>query len=129
MIKLEPIIAVHDVELSSKWYQLVFGGMSMHGGPNFDILVMENEEVLICLHKWEYDNHPTMTISTIMVGNGLILYFRVENIYEIRHNIEKIGSKVEEDIHINTNSLRKEFSVRDIDGYYLTVTEFHHYEG
>jgi len=39
MIKIDPIIAVKDVEASSKWYQSVFGYRSMHGGKEFDILV------------------------------------------------------------------------------------------
>lgn len=51
MTKIDPIIAVKDVEASSKWYQLVFGCRSMGGGKEFDILVSENEEVLICRHK------------------------------------------------------------------------------
>lgn len=128
-MKLDPIIAVHDVEASSKWYQSVFGCRSTHGGSKFEVLVMENDEVLICLHKWEEDNHPAMSNLTIVPGNGLILYFRTENMNEIRQNIEKIGATVEEEIHLNANSLRKKFSARDLDGYYLTITEIHNYEG
>jgi hypothetical protein len=47
----------------------------------------------------------------------------------IRRNVEKIEGRVEEDIHLNPNSRKKEFSLRDPDGYYLTITEFHRYEG
>ena len=46
-----------------------------------------------------------------------------------RQNVEEIGIILEEDIHLNPNSLKKEFSLRDPDGYYLTITEFHKYEG
>lgn len=129
MTKLDPIIAVKDVEASSKWYQSVFGCRSMRGGKEFDILASEDDEVLICLHKWGAHGHPTMTNPTITPGNGLILYFRTENMEMLRQNIEKIGSTIEEDIHLNPNSTKKEFSLRDPDGYYLTITEFHKYEG
>ncbi len=129
MTKMDPIIAVKDVEASSKWYQSVFGCRSMHGGKEFDILVSEDDEVLICLHKWGAHEHPTMTDSSVTPGNGLILYFRTENMDIIRQNVEKIGGSIEEDIHINPNSTKKEFSLRDPDGYYLTITEFHKYEG
>ena len=129
MTKLDPIIAVKNVESSSKWYQSVFGFRSLHGGNEFDVLVSDNNEILICLHKWGEHGHPTMTNSEITPGNGLILYFRTENMNAIRQNFEKIGGRVEEDIHLNPNSKRKEFSLRDPDGYYLTVTEFHKYEG
>ena len=129
MTKLDPIIAVKDVEASSKWYQSVFDCRSMHGGKEFDILVSENDEILICLHKWGEHQHPTMTNPSITPGNGLILYFRTENMNVIRQNVEKIGGFIVEDIHLNPNSTKKEFSLRDPDGYFLTIAEFHKYEG
>lgn len=129
MTNIDPIIAAKDVEASSKWYQTVFDCRSMHGGNEFDILVSENDEILICLHKWGEHEHPTMINPNITAGNGLILYFRSENIDEIRQNVDKIGGSIEEDIHLNPNSMKKEFSLRDPDGYYLTITEFHKYEG
>jgi hypothetical protein len=129
MTKLDPIIAVRNVEASSRWYQSIFGFKSLHGGKDFDILVDDNNQVLLCLHRWEAHGHPTMMDQSITPGNGLILYFRTKDLNIIRHNVEKIGSSVEEDIHLNTNSNRKEFSLRDPDGYYLTITEFHEYEG
>ncbi|HYF68980.1 MAG TPA: VOC family protein [Ohtaekwangia sp.] len=129
MTKIDPIIAVRDVEASSTWYQSVFGCSSMHGGKEFDILVSETNEVLLCLHKWGEHGHPTMLNPGIAPGNGLILYFRTENINTIRQNVEKIGGNVEEDIQLNPNSTKLEFSIRDPDGYYLTITEFHKYDG
>jgi predicted enzyme related to lactoylglutathione lyase len=128
MAKLDPIIAVKDIPASSKWYQSVFNWKSLHGGNRFDILV-ENDEVVLCLHQWEEDEHPTMTNPDITPGNGLILYFRTENMHTIRQNAEKLGCVIEEDVHQNPNSLKMEFSLRDPDGYYLTVSEFHGYDG
>jgi catechol 2,3-dioxygenase-like lactoylglutathione lyase family enzyme len=129
MTKIDPIIAVKDVEASSKWYQSVFGCRSMHGGKEFDILVSENNDIFICLHKWGEHEHPTMINPTVTPGNGLILYFRTENMNAIRQNVEKMDCSIEEEIHVNPNSTKKEFSIRDPDGYYLTITEFHKYEG
>src|ERR1700750_1029305 len=119
MTKLDPIIAVKNVEASSRWYQSIFGFRSLHGGKAFDILVDVNDQVLICLHQWEAHGHPTIMDQSIAPGNGLILYFRTKNLNIIRQNVEKTGSSVEEDIHLNTNSNRLEFSLRDPDGYYL----------
>lgn len=129
MTKVDPIIAVKDVEASSKWYHEVFGFRSTHGGNEFAVLVSENNEILLCLHKWGEHDHPTMLNSDIKPGNGLILYFRTGNIYKIRQTIQNLGYSIEEDVHINPNSTKKEFSLTDPDGYYLIVTEFHEYEG
>lgn len=129
MATFDPIIAVKNIETSSKWYQAIFNCKSMHGGTAFDILVNENNEVLICLHQWEAHGHPTMANPDIMPGNGLILYFRTESMHSIRANVEQLNWIVEEDIHLNPNSTKMEFSLRDPDGYYLTITDFHTFEG
>ncbi len=129
MIKLDPIIAVKDVEASAEWYVSVFGCIRAHGGKEFAVLLSENDEVLICLHKWEAHGHPTMKDPDLTPGNELILYFRTENMNVITENVEKVNARVEEYIHLNPNSLKKEFSLREPDGYYLTITEFHRYEG
>jgi predicted enzyme related to lactoylglutathione lyase len=129
MAKIDPIIAVKDVEASSGWYQSIFDCRRTHGGDDFAVLVSDGDEILICLHKWGEHGHPTMANSNITVGNGLILYFKVENLREVRQRVEKNRCPLEEDIHTNLNSLKKEFSLRDPDGYYLTVTEYHEYEG
>lgn len=129
MTKIDPIIAVKDVEASSLWYQELFNFKRIHGGNEFAVLVSENDEIVLCLHKWGEHHHPTMTNPDIPPGNGLILYFRTTNMEAIRAKVEKAGSAIEEDIHLNTNSLKKEFSLRDPDGYYLIITEFHKYEG
>jgi uncharacterized glyoxalase superfamily protein PhnB len=129
MTKLDPIIAVKDVEASANWYQQIFGLKETHGGNEFAVLVSENDEVVICLHKWGEHQHPTMTDPSIPPGNGLILYLKTANMQVIRQNLAKAGGVVEADIHLNPNSLKMEFSLKDPDGYYWTVTEFHKYEG
>ncbi|MGA9636968.1 VOC family protein [Flavobacterium sp.] len=129
MTKIDPIIAVKDVNESSQWYQTVFGCKRTHGGDEFAVLEDENNETLICLHKWGEHNHPTMTNPNIAIGNGLILYFKTDSLETIRENIKKIDYPIAEEIHLNQNSTKKEFSVRDPDGYYITITEYHQYKG
>jgi len=101
----------------------------MHGGEDFDILVARDNQVLLCLHKWGEHQHPSMSSPDITPGNGLILYFRTESLEEIRQNATNLGCTIEQELHLNTNSTKMEFSLRDPDGYYLTVTEFHQYQG
>ncbi|MEO6914832.1 MAG: VOC family protein [Chitinophagaceae bacterium] len=129
MITIDPIIAVKDVELSSKWYQQVFGFIQSHGGQSFSVLSSTKDDIVLCLHKWGDHDHPSMSNPDITPGNGLILYFRTENMNGIRENVEGMGASVQEEIHLNPNSLKNEFSLRDPDGYYLTITEFHRYDG
>jgi len=129
MTRLDPIIAVKDIEVSSKWYQQIFGLKTNHDSGHFAVLISDDNEVMICLHNWNQDDHPTMMNPGIVAGNGLILYFRTDNMNRIYENAIKAGCVIEEEIHLNENSGKKEFSFRDPDGYFLSVTEFHKYEG
>jgi hypothetical protein len=129
MTKLDPIIAVKSVEASAQWYESIFSLKREHGGDDFSVLVSDSKEIVLCLHKWGEHHHATMADAKIPAGNGLILYFRTANMNEIYENAVKAGCVIEEDLHLNPNSLRQEFSFRDPDGYFLTVTEFHTYKG
>jgi len=127
MIKSDPIIAVNDVEASSKWYQTLLGLKSKHGGSEFDVLVDSNDEVILCLHKWGEHEHPTMIQPNNSIGNGLILYFRTDKLESIYKNAQSLGATIEKEIALNPNSHNKEFSLRDLDGYYLIISEYHNY--
>ena len=128
-MKVDPIIAVKDVEASSNWYYEVFDLRSMHARTEFDILVDKNGEVALCLHVWAQHDHPTMQSINKAPGNGFILYFRIKNLNKIRSNLSSMNHPLEQEIDLNPNSHRKEFSFRDPEGYYLTVSEFYNYEG
>lgn len=129
MTKLDPIMAVKDVEASAKWYQKIFGFKNLHGGKNFAVLATETNDIILCLHKWGEHEHPSLSHPSQIAGNGVLLYFRTDNINVIRQKLDELGTMIEEEIHQNPNSLKREFSFRDPDGYILTVTEYHNYEG
>lgn len=129
MEKIDPIIAVRDVHLSAEWYQAVFGWKRTHGGDEFAVLNDENDEIVLCLHKWGEHEHPTMMNPNSTPGNGLILYYKTDSLDAIRDNVEKMNHPIDRDIHVNPNSRKKEFALRDNDGYYWIITEYHTYEG
>ena len=122
-----PIIAVQDVERSSAWYQTVFDFQGKHGGPEFEVLCGPNSEVMLCLHRWQAHDHPTMQNPTVAAGNGLILYFRTDDLQAIRQRLHRMGHPVDKELATNPNSGMEEFSVRDPDNYYLTVSKDHNF--
>jgi predicted enzyme related to lactoylglutathione lyase len=130
MTKLDTVIAVKDVDASAKWYEQIFGFKnSSPEGHGFAVLKSGTNEIILCLHQWKMDNHPTMTDPNITPGNGLILYFRTKNMETIYQRAVKAGCKIEEAIHLNPRPMKKEFSFRDPDGYFIIVSEFHEFEG
>lgn len=129
MVKLDPILAVKDVLSSARWYEELFGLKNKHGGSNFAVLQDESGETVICLHEWGSHNHPSMTDPTILPGNGLILYFKTTDFESVRGKAEEMKVQIIQDTHRNTNSNRLEFSIKDLDGYYISITEYHNYQG
>lgn len=122
MIKTEPILAVEHVEKSSAWYQQLLSCKSAHGGAVFEILTDENGIQILSLHKWGEHDHPTLTRSKKENGNGLILYFLVDDLNQIWENAQKLNPVIEKEPHLNPNSGRMEFSIRDLDNYFISIT-------
>ncbi len=114
--------------MSAQWYEALFECTRTHGGNEFAVLENESNEVLICLHKWGAHEHPTMKNPNTTPGNGLILYFKTNNLQGILKNVKKMDYPVEKDISLNPNSGKMEFSIRDPDGYYISITEYHNYK-
>lgn len=121
MVRTETIIAVESVSRSSAFYQNLLGCTSEHGGETFEILTVENN-VILCLHKWGEHAHPTM-LQPKNAGNGLILFFRVDNLQQVFENATKLDAMFEKEIHYNENSLKNQFILRDPDNYYLIISE------
>ncbi len=54
-------------------------------------------------------------------GNGLLLFFRVDNFDATLQKARTLVSWLEEEPHVNSNTGTTEFSLRDCDGYYVTI--------
>jgi hypothetical protein len=52
----QPLIAVSDVEASSRWYQRLRGCESGHGGPEYERLVSK-DVLLLQLHRFDVEHH------------------------------------------------------------------------
>jgi hypothetical protein len=55
-------------------------------------------------------------------GNGLLLFFRVDDFDTALPRARALVNRLEEDPHLNPNTETMEFSLRDPDGYYITIS-------
>jgi len=79
--------------------------------------------VLLCLHEWgAHDHPPLMSPDHGTPGNGLLLFFRVDDFDLILQRGRALVERLEEGTHVNPNTRTKEFSLRDPDGYYVTIS-------
>ena len=120
------IIAVTDVAHSFNWYQSLFGQpQSVPAHDYFGQILDTDDTVLLCLHRWGAHEHPTLASpGRAEPGNGLLLFFRVDDFDAALARSRDLVRQLEEEPHTNPATGTREFSLRDPDGYYVTVSAF-----
>ena len=116
-----PMLFVRDVEASSRWYQQLFGLRSGHGGPEFEMLVVGEHEVVLQLHKIDADEHGTRVQPGSPNGLGVLLNFEAADVDEIHGRAVEMGAAVEGPPTYNELAGHTEFVVCDLDGYAIAV--------
>jgi catechol 2,3-dioxygenase-like lactoylglutathione lyase family enzyme len=118
------IIGVRDVPVSCKWYQLLLGQPERDPAHDYWGQILDSDgTVLLCLHQWGSHDHPSlMGPEKALPGNGLLLFFRVDDFDSILQRARALVSRLDEEPHVNPNTETKEFSLRDPDGYYVTIS-------
>jgi hypothetical protein len=119
------IIGVNHVASSFKWYQSLFGQPETAPGHDHWGQILDTDgTVLLCLHQWGAHEHPTlMSPDEASPGNGLLLFFRVDDFDMALKRARWLVAGFEEESHVNPNTQTREFSLRDPDGYYVTISE------
>ena len=120
------IIGVSDVPTSFKWYQSLFGQPETRPGhADFGQILDSDGTVLLCLHQWGAHEHPSlMSRDNATPGNGLLLFFRVDDFDMALKRARALVARLEEEPNANPNTGTEEFSLRDPDGYYVTISAF-----
>jgi catechol 2,3-dioxygenase-like lactoylglutathione lyase family enzyme len=100
------------------------GGIA--GASGFGQILDADGSVLLCLHEWEVGNargHASLTSpGNGTAGNGLLLFFRVDDFDATLPRARTLVIRFEEEPHVNPNTGTREFSLRDPDGYYVSVS-------
>jgi hypothetical protein len=123
MKRIWTIIGVSDVRGSFKWYQSLFGQPETAPGHDYFGQILDTDgTVLLCLHQWGAHDHPSLMSSDDGTpGNGLLLFFRVDHYEMALKRARALVDRFEEEPHVNPNTQTREFSLRDPDGYYVTI--------
>jgi catechol 2,3-dioxygenase-like lactoylglutathione lyase family enzyme len=118
------IIGVADVARSLEWYQSLFG--QAHTPPHHDDfgqIVDTDGTVLLCLHQWGAHDHPTLTSAHLaQPGNGLLLFFRVDDFDATLLRARALVTRFEEEPNLSASTGTQEFALRDLDGYYVMIS-------
>lgn len=124
MTRLWTILGVRDVRTSYRWYQRLLGlAVDAPAHDYFGVVADADGTVLVCLHAWGAHEHPSLTSADVASpGNGLLLFFRVDDYDGALARTRATGAALAEEPHLNPNTRTQEFSLRDPDGYYVTIS-------
>jgi predicted enzyme related to lactoylglutathione lyase len=124
----QTLLAVRNVEESSRWYQELLGLRSDHGGPHYERLLADDVLVLQ-LHNREVEHHhgrigdPGQT-----VGNGVLVWFgEVADFDGVVARAAKLGAPIRRAPHRNppegggNGPGHREVWVEDPDGYVVVI--------
>ncbi|MBV9787744.1 MAG: VOC family protein [Chloroflexi bacterium] len=125
MRRIWTIIGVDDVPGSFTWYQSLLGlPPTVPGHDHFGQICDSDGTVLLCLHAWGAHEHPSLiSPEHAQPGNGLLLFFRVDDFDLSLARARTLVAQFEEEPHANPNTGTREFTLRDPDGYYVTISE------
>jgi catechol 2,3-dioxygenase-like lactoylglutathione lyase family enzyme len=122
--RLWTILGVRDVRASYQWYQRLLGFPVDEPAHDYFGMVCDRDgTVLVCLHVWGAHEHPPLASADVATpGNGLLLFFRVDDYEGALTRARATGAELAEEPHLNPSTRTMEFSLRDPDGYYVTIS-------
>ena len=118
------IIGVADVARSFRWYRSLFGQQESAPAHDYFGQILDTDgTVLLCLHQWGAHGHPPLTSPDhAEPGNGLLLFFRVDDFDEALARSRARVEQLDEEPHLNPSTGTREFALRDPDGYYVMIS-------
>jgi catechol 2,3-dioxygenase-like lactoylglutathione lyase family enzyme len=120
-VTAQPLIAVSDVEASSRWYCTLLGCTSGHGGREYE-RVMDGDEFVLQLHDWNVHEHRHLGDEVSRPwGNGALLWFRVRDFDAAVTRANELGGRILEGPQENPRARQRELWLEDPDGYVVVL--------
>jgi catechol 2,3-dioxygenase-like lactoylglutathione lyase family enzyme len=123
-IKPQPLIAVRDVRSSSRWYRHLLGSDSLPEHEHRDIYerILYNGELILQLHAWDEDNHPSLVNADASpCGHGVLLWFEVTDFDAAVARARSLRAQIVLEPHVNPRPEHREIWLRDPDGYMVVL--------
>ena len=121
--RAQPLIAVADVEASSRWYQQLLACDSGHGGAEYERL-LSGGALILQLHAWDVEDHDHVHMGRPELksrGNGVLLWFEVDDFDSSVARARALRAEILEEPHDNPNAGHRECWLRDPDGYVVVL--------
>lgn len=129
-MRTQPLIVCKNVKASSAFYQQLLGCLGGHGGDEYERLYdpklhqtkWGSDGLLLQLHDRDADHHHGhMVDPSVPVGNGMLLWFEVDDFDAAVERAKKLNAPVVIDVHVNPNAGHRELWINDPDGYTVVL--------
>ena len=137
-MRSQPLLVVRDVAASSLFYRTLLGatlggdGAGHHGDapleyerlydPKLHHSVWGSDGLVLQLHAWEVDHHHgPMGDPELARGNGVLVWFEVDDFDAAVARARELGARVLLDVHVNPNAGHREMWIADPDGYTVVL--------
>lgn len=136
-MRAQPLIVCRDVEASSRFYRRLLGCVSGHGDvegrhsegeyerlvdPRLHHTTWGSDGLILQLHAWKADHHHGhLGDVTKPVGNGVMLWFEVDDFDAVVEPVRELKARIILDVHVNPNAQHRELWVADPDGYTVVI--------
>lgn len=133
----QPLILCRDVAASSRFYQRLLGCISGHEDvegrhslgeyerlvdPKLHHSEWGTDGLILQLHAWDEDHHHgPMGDASQPVGNGMLLWFEVDDFDAAVVRARELQARVVRDVHVNPNAQHRELWIADPDGYTVVL--------
>jgi hypothetical protein len=124
VVEAQPLIAVHNVRASSRWYADLLAADALPDHPHRDMYdrIWRSGRLLLQLHAWDVEDHPNLVdANAAPPGHGVVLWFQVDDFDAAVERARRLKAEVIEDAHFNPAPKHREIWLRDPDGYVLVV--------
>lgn len=122
MVRSQPLIAVSDVEVSSRWYRTLLGCKGDDAGHGYCRLEADGN-LILQLHEFGVDHHhgPIGDPLRKPYGNGVLVWFEVDDFDGIMQRAAAMNAEIIMPKHRNPAPNHWECWLRDPDGYSVVI--------
>jgi len=126
-VRSQPLLAVRDVQASSRWYARLLGAerLSAEAPSDHDHVydrVMSGPLLVLQLHAWDEEDHPNLVhANAAPPGHGVLVWFEVHDFDAAVKRARALKARVVRKPHVNPAAQHRELWLRDRDGYVVVL--------
>lgn len=124
IVEAQPLIAVRDVRVSSRWYTELLGGDSLPDHSHRDVYdrICCSGRLVLQLHAWDEEDHPNLVNANATTpGHGVLLWFEVTEFDAAVKRARGLRAEIIDEPHVNPAPRHREIWLRDPDGYVVVI--------